>query len=185
MLQLKALAKNLGFCLLDIPKPAANPHGLTQRAHLGMSTLSLSWIENLHTGISSLSLSWTGNLHPSCHGINAELIVSPVPAQSRTWGWQWECGAAPAPAQPGVLQNIPGQSLSEYHGVLNALHPKELCSRRIQREATAPGASRLPNGQVYKKMGNSSPSHLHKARAQRSATETAKQLQWGKDQNSK
>lgn len=35
---------------------------------------------------------------------------------------------------------------------LMPLHPKELYAvRRIQREATAPGASRLPNGQVYQK----------------------------------
>lgn len=47
MLQPIALAKNLGVCPLDIPKAAANPHGLTQ--------LPESWTGNLHTDI--------GNLH--------------------------------------------------------------------------------------------------------------------------
>lgn len=41
MLQLIALAKNLGVCPLDIPKAAANPHGLTQ--------LPESWTGNVHT----------------------------------------------------------------------------------------------------------------------------------------
>lgn len=78
----QALAKSFGFCPLDIPKPAANPHGLTQ--------LPESWIGNLHaiTGLvweSPLQLPW-----------NKELIVSPIPASEQDTGLaKPECGAAP------------------------------------------------------------------------------------------
>lgn len=48
------------------------------------------------------------------------MIVSPIPASEQDTGLaKWECGAAPAP-KPGVLHNFLGQSLSEYHGELNA-----------------------------------------------------------------
>lgn len=78
----QALAKSFGFCPLDIPKPAANPHGLTQ--------LPESWIGNLHaiTGLvweSPPQLPW-----------NKELIVSPIPALEQDMGLaKPECGAAP------------------------------------------------------------------------------------------
>lgn len=52
--------------------------------------------------------------------------------RSRTRGWQSQSAelhldtatqlgrSCPCPDTPGVLQNFPGQGLSEYHGVLNA-----------------------------------------------------------------
>lgn len=89
MLQLTALPKNLGLCPLDIPKAAANPHGLTQ--------LPESWIGNLHTVTGNVltvtELIWES---PPQLPWNKELIVSPAPALEQDSGLpEWECGAAP------------------------------------------------------------------------------------------
>lgn len=68
----QALAKSFGFCPLDIPKPAANPRGLTQ--------LLESCIGNLHA---VTELVWES---PPQLPWNKELIVSPIPASEQDVG---------------------------------------------------------------------------------------------------